>query len=81
LKPLLTETSITVPHSRWSSEDITVPFGEIIDLSAFEVSGQRFLKIVYNGGKFTVTASMLSRKEDFDDICAAVSHGVKAARA
>src|SRR5262249_49677515 len=48
------------------------------DVSGSEVSGQRFLKIVYSGGKFTLTASMLPRKEDFDEICAAVGREVKA---
>jgi hypothetical protein len=77
----LTETSITIPLSRWSSEEVQVQFSEIIQLSASEVSRQRFLKIVYNGGKFTLTASMLPRKEDFDAICVALSQGVKVARA
>ena len=76
----LTETCITIPRSRWSSEEVAVPFGEIVDLSTSQVSGQRFLNIVYNGGKFTLTASMLPRKEDFDEICAAVSRGLKADR-
>ena len=77
----LGKTSITVPRSRWSSEEVEVPFAAIVELSASQVSGQRFLKIVYNGGKFTLTASMLPREKDFDDIGAAVSHGVKVARA
>jgi hypothetical protein len=77
----LGETSITIPRSRGSSEETVVPFGEIVELSTSEVSGQRFLKIVHNGGKFTLTASMMPRKEDFDEICAAVSQGVKVARA
>jgi hypothetical protein len=76
----LSETSITIPRSRWSSEEIAVPFGEIVELSESEVSGQRFLKIAYNGGTFTLTASMLPKKEEFDEICAAVGQGVKASR-
>jgi hypothetical protein len=76
----LAETSITMPRSRWSSEEIAVPFGEIVELSASEVSGQRFLKIAYNGGKFTLTASMLPKKEDFDEICSLVRQGVNASR-
>jgi len=76
---VLTESSITVPRSRWSSEEVPVPFGEILEMSASEVSGQRFLTIAYSSGKFTLTASMLPRKEDFQEICAAVSQGVKAA--
>ena len=76
----LSETSITIPRSLWSSEEVEIPFGDIIELSASEVSGQRFLKIVCNGRKFILTASMLPGKEDFDDIGAAVSQGVKIAR-
>ena len=77
----LSVTSITIPRSRWSSEEIAVPFGEIVELSASQVTGQRFLTIVYNAGKFTLNASMLARKEDFEDIYAAVNQGVQAARA
>ncbi len=76
----LVETSITIPRSRWSSDEVVVPFGEIVELSASEVSGQRFLKITYKGGKFTLTASMLPKKEDFDEICAVVGQGVKASQ-
>jgi hypothetical protein len=75
----LSEASLTIPRSRWSSEGTVVPFGEIVEVNRSEVFGQRFLKIVYNGGKFTLTASMLPRKEDFDEICAAVNQGVKVA--
>lgn len=78
---VLTETSITIPRSRWSSEVITVPFGAIVEMSASRVSGQRLLKIAYNGGKFTLNASLLPRKGDFDDICLALVQGVKAAPA
>jgi hypothetical protein len=77
---VLAEACLTVPRSRWSGEEVTVPFADIVELSASEVSGQRFLKIVYKGGKFTLTASMLPRKGDFDEIYAAVTQGVKASR-
>ncbi len=76
----LGETSITIPRSRWSSEETVVSFNDILDLSTSEVSGQRFLTIVYRGGKFALTASMLPRKADYDEICAAVGQGVKLAQ-
>jgi hypothetical protein len=76
----LTETCITIPRSRWSSQEVAVPFGEIVEVSRSEISGQRFLTIVYNGGKFTLTASMLPKKADFDEIYAAVSQEIKASR-
>ena len=74
------ENCIAFPRSRWSSEEVTVPYNEIADVSASEVSGQRFLKIVYSGGKFTITASMLPRKEDFDEIYEAISRGTRASK-
>jgi hypothetical protein len=77
----LTDTSITIPRSRWSKEEIVLSFGEINELSRSEVSGQRFLGITYNGGKLSVAAAMLPTNDDFEQICAAVSHGVKASRA
>ena len=58
-----------------------MPYRGILEMFAFETYGQRFLKIVYNGGKFTLTASMLPRKHDFDEACAAINEGVRIARA
>jgi hypothetical protein len=67
---VLTDTSITIPRRRWSPEEITVPFSEIIALRKYSVCGQRFLDIHYNGGNFTLVANMLPQNEDFDEICA-----------
>src|SRR5258708_35502731 len=68
-----TDKCLMIPRSRWSRQQVTVPFGDVLELSQSEVSGQRFLKIVYQGGKFTLTASMLPKKEDFDEICQVVT--------
>jgi hypothetical protein len=67
---VLTDTSITIPRRRWSPEEITVPFSEIIALRKYSVCGQRFLDIHYNGGNFTLVANMLPQNKDFDEICA-----------
>jgi hypothetical protein len=67
---VLTDTSITIPRRRWSPEEITVPFSEIIALRKYSVYGQRFLDIHYNGGNFTLVANMLPQNKDFDEICA-----------
>jgi hypothetical protein len=75
-----TDSGIAIPRSRWSAEETAVPFSEIVALSTSEVHNQRFLKIIYRGGKFTLTASMLPGNEDFDEIVSAVSQGVNAAR-
>jgi hypothetical protein len=76
----LTDSGMTIPRSRWSAENITVPFSEIVELTKSEVHGQRFLKIAFKGGKFTLTASMLPNNEDFDEIVSTVSQGAKAFR-
>ena len=76
----LTETCLTIPRSRWSREEIPVLFDDVLDLSTSESAGQRFLKIVHKGGTFTLIASMLPKKENFDQICAVVTRGVNAGR-
>ena len=68
-----TETCLILPRSRWSAEEVTVPFSDILSYSAREIYGQRMLTIVYKGGKFTVGASMLPSTEAFDEICKVVA--------
>ena len=75
-----TDSGITIPRSRWSTEEIAVPFSEIVRLSTSEVQRQRFLKIVYKGGKFTLNASLLPSKDDFDEILAAINQGIRTCR-
>jgi hypothetical protein len=67
---VLTDTSIIIPRKRWSSEEITVPFSEIIALRKYSVCGQWFLDIHYHGGNFTLVANMLPQNKDLDEICA-----------
>lgn len=76
----LSQSSITVPRSRWSNEELVIPFCEIVELIPSEFSRVRFLNILYNGGIFTLNASLLPRKDDFDEICAAVSQSMEVAR-
>jgi hypothetical protein len=77
----VTATGIAIPRSRWSADAIAVPFGQIIEWRTSRVFAERFLTVVYHGGKFTLAASMLPGKDDFDDIHAAIGEGVNAARA
>lgn len=73
----LSEKSITVPRSRWSSEEVVIPYATISECNLSEVSGQRFVKIVHPGGTVTLTASMLPRNEDFDEICSALRQAAR----
>ncbi len=74
---VLTESSLVVPRSRWwSTEEMVIPFGSIREVSASQVTGQRFLKIVHQGGKFTLVGTMLPKKDDFDEIQALVAQGM-----
>ena len=77
---VLGESGLIIPRFRWSREEVSVPFTNVLDFTITEVSGHRFAKIVYEGGKFTVTKSMLPEKEAFDEICAAITAGVEACR-
>lgn len=63
------ETCLIVPRSRWSSNEVVVPFHEIRTISKSEVAGQHFLKIVHASGKFTLNASLCPSWYDFDEIC------------
>lgn len=72
----LTPTSIVLPKSRWSAKLVDVPHTDILNLSATEVYGQRFLKIEYRGGKFTIAASLLPRNADFETICSEIATGL-----
>lgn len=75
-----TETCLMVPRSKWSSEEVTVPFRDVLELTRAEASGQRFLTIVHPGGKFTLIGWMLPKKQDFDELWQGLSEGVNACR-
>ncbi len=76
----LTRESVVVPRSSWSRRETSVGFRDITGLSVSEVYGQRFLKVLHAHGKVTLAASMLPRREDFDDICGEIAARVEAAR-
>jgi len=68
----LAPAALLVPRGRWSNEETAIRFAEVLELSRTEVQGQHFLKIVHPGGTFTLVASMLPSREDFESVCAAV---------
>jgi hypothetical protein len=62
-----TQSSIIVPKSRWSKEEHTIKYSEIKSITASKVNSQRFLNVIFAGGKFTIASSMLPSKTDFDE--------------
>lgn len=67
------EHCLMIPRSRWSNEELSVPFGDLLGLSESVVRRQRWLTIVFNGGKFTLLASYLAKRQDYDEIHAILS--------
>lgn len=64
-----TADAIFLPSSRWSSDEIAIPYHEIVKLATAEISGQRFLYLYRNDNtKFTITASLLPTKVAFDEV-------------
>jgi hypothetical protein len=76
----LNEKCLIVPRSRWSSEELAVPFGNIQELTESKVHSQRFLKIVFSGGRFTLVAANLPALEDFDEIRELLAHRIDSSR-
>ena len=65
----LTRDAIILPTSRSSSEETAIRYDEITALSITEISGQRFLYVTRSDGtKFTITGSLLTTKEAFDEL-------------
>lgn len=57
------------PTSRWSREEMEIAYRDIHELSTVTIGGQRFLYITHQGGKYTVTASLLPSKAAFEEVC------------
>ena len=76
----LTEDAVVVPRSRWSNEERTIPFQDIIELRDITTAGQKFLKITHPDGKFMLIASMLPGAEDFEFLTSEITARVEAAR-
>jgi hypothetical protein len=70
---MLTDDSLTLPRSRWSSQEQHILLREIGGVQLTEVYGQRFAYILHPGGKATIAASMLPNDADFDELLQALS--------
>jgi hypothetical protein len=76
---ILSRAGLSLPRSRWSSENQAIVFGDIRKVELTEVYGQRFAHIFHPGGKATITASMLPRDSDFDEVVRVVTDQIAAA--
>jgi hypothetical protein len=76
---VLTPTAIIVPKGRFSSSVATIPFKTIEGLSVSQVYRQRFLKINYQRGTFTIASPLLPKSEDFEEVHYLLEELVRAA--
>jgi hypothetical protein len=60
--------AITVPFGRWSRQEAVIPLSSLSHLELQVASGQKSLKVHYEGGSFVVVASMLPADVDFERI-------------
>lgn len=65
---VLTPTAIIVPKSRWSHEEIAIPYARIADIAESQAGKHRFLKILYFHGKIEIQASMLPTRMAYETI-------------
>ena len=63
-----TPTTVVVPVSRWSREEMEILYRDILALATNKVYGQRFLYVEHVGGKYTIDGAMLPSKAAFAEI-------------
>lgn len=62
------DTGLLVPLSRFSSQEKTIDYKDIIRLEITNVSGQKFLNIYHSGEKYIVNYNMLPSKSAFEEL-------------
>lgn len=75
----LTPSSLIVPGSSFSSEEKTIPYSNITELSTSQVHGHKFLHVKHTGRKITIVSSMLSSKDNLEEIYNLLSTRIKKA--
>jgi len=68
----LTANSVILPASRWTSRESAVEYSKITSLRFMEVRGQRFIKVSYQGGSFTITESQMPSESDFNMVVSVI---------
>ncbi len=64
----LTASSIIVPKSSWSVDETDIPYQNIREISMSEVHKQKFLHLHQQDGKYSIVASMLPSRKDFEEL-------------
>jgi hypothetical protein len=75
---VLTEGGLYAPKWAWSREPTFIRYQDILNVSSSTVGRQQFLKIVYIGGKRTITASLLESQYAFKEFCHELSRRIQA---
>ncbi len=76
----LSEHSVSVPKSRWSSRMTSIPYATISDMAEIKLRGKRFLYITHPGGKTIVNAALFATERDYDPFCQSLIERVNASR-
>jgi hypothetical protein len=73
-----TASSLIVPRSNWSTEEMTIPYRDITALTLSRVGGQRSLNIYFADKKKGLSASWLPTKKAFNEVCELLAVKIKA---
>ena len=71
---------VTIPASRWSRDKKEIAYRNIQALSPATLGGQYFLYVMHSGGKYVITASMLTSKAVFEEVRDLLAAKVREAR-
>ena len=77
---VLTPTEILVPESRWSFNELPIPYSAITAVWETRNRQQRFLKIAHREGISTIIATFLPTMTDFDEIRCLLVQRVEASK-
>jgi hypothetical protein len=77
---ILTRLSISAPKYGLSRLPTVIPLAEITTLEVQKIQRQRFLHINHRGGRLSIAASHLPKRETFDELCVAMARNVQECR-
>ena len=63
-----TRTALLVPRSRWSADELAVPFGSITKIELHQIRHFRDLHVCHSGGLVTIRSYLLPSRVAFDEI-------------
>lgn len=70
---IISKNKIVSPESCMNKNVISIKFNEINNINIRSIKQQRFLDILYHGGKLTIPQSMLPNKYVFEELVSLVS--------